>query len=157
MNYELPITLRYQTFIGQPSTSMCRDVFSLSQQIFHFAESFQDLCTFLNSREQLFVLVTYHQEKPVGFKVAFKLSDHVYESWRGGVLEDYRRLGIASECMRRQHAWCRVEGVVELQTVTNIDNHVMLALNESFGYQRVESFTNELGVSKIRLSRYFRE
>lgn len=157
MIHELPIKLSYQIYVGQPSKSLCREVFSLSQQIFQFAESFQDLCAFLNSRQQLFVLVAYHHEKPVGFKVAFQLCEHVYESWRGGVLEDYRRLGIASECMRRQHAWCRVKDVGELRTVTNVDNDVMLALNESFGYQRIEGFTNESGVSKIRLSRYFRE
>ncbi len=46
-------------------------------------------------REDIILLLAYHHDEPIGFKVGYRESRWVYYSAKGGVLPAYRRLGIA--------------------------------------------------------------
>ncbi len=45
--------------------------------------------------EDLIMLLAYSGDEPVGFKIGYRESRWVYYSAKGGVLSEYRRLGVA--------------------------------------------------------------
>ena len=70
----------------------------------------------------------------VAFKAGYALSDTKYYSWLGGVLPDYRRRGLASMLMERQHAWLGERGYAMVETATNQENVAMAAANLKHGF-----------------------
>lgn len=80
------------------------------------------------------VLAVRDGEQMVAFKAGYAVSDTKYYSWLGGVLPDYRRRGLASALMERQHAWLRARGYGMVETATNQDNRAMAAANLKHGF-----------------------
>lgn len=72
--------------------------------------------------------------KLVGFKAGYAMSQTKYYSWLGGVHEEFRRQGIASELMRLQHEWLRVRGFQVIETSANQENAFMAELNLRQGF-----------------------
>jgi predicted GNAT superfamily acetyltransferase len=70
----------------------------------------------------------------VGFKAGYALSERKYYSWLGGVHPDFRRRGIASELMVRQHRWLVQRGYSIVETAANQDNHAMAQANLRHGF-----------------------
>ena len=70
----------------------------------------------------------------VAFKAGYAVSDTKYYSWLSGVLPDYRRRGLASTLMERQHAWLAGRGYVLVETAANQENTAMAAVNLKHGF-----------------------
>ena len=60
-------------------------------------------------REDLMMLIALCDETPVGFKIGYKENRFLYYSAKGGVLDDYRGMGIAmrllEEMVVRARSW----------------------------------------------------
>ena len=60
-------------------------------------------------REDLMMLVAYHAELPVGFKIGYKENRFLFYSAKGGVIDGYRGQGIAQllldEMIARASSW----------------------------------------------------
>ncbi len=52
-------------------------------------------------RVDLIMLVAYVDEKPAGFKIGYGLNRSIYYSAKGGVLEEFRRKGVAGRLLDR--------------------------------------------------------
>lgn len=77
------------------------------------------------------------QEKIVGFKWGYFEEKDVFYSWLGGVLPDYRGLGIATELLKRQHLFCELEKAKVIKTKTRPEFSTMLCINLRSGFRIV--------------------
>lgn len=55
------------------------------------------------------ILVVFANEEPVGFKVGYE-RDGAFYSWMGGILPDFRRLGLAKALADAQEHWAKQQG-----------------------------------------------
>ncbi len=93
---------------------------------------------FLNkfkSQSRNFLLIAIVDEKPVAFKLGFELSSSEFYSWLGGVLPDYRGLGIAQDLMKRQHEWCLKKDYQVVKTKSQNRFKEMILLNLRCGFE----------------------
>jgi len=95
------------------------------------------------------VLIAWEGEKPVGFKVGYERADYFY-SWMGGVLPDYRKMGIARKLAEFQEDWARKAGFKKLLFKTRNEHKGMLifALKNSFD---IVGFTEKEKTSANRI------
>lgn len=104
-------------------------------------------------RPKFLILVASHGGRVVGFKIGYQDRKWRFYSWLGGVDPDYRKQGIASELMRRQHEWCKEQGYEVIRTQTKNKWRSMLILNLRHGMDIVGTYTDERGEPKIILEK----
>lgn len=80
------------------------------------------------------VFVSEKDREFVAFKIGYAMSKNKYYSWLGGVHPNYRRNGLASTLMIRQHHWVANQGYILIETATNQENTGMAKLNLSNGF-----------------------
>jgi GNAT superfamily N-acetyltransferase len=90
--------------------------------------------TFRNHTKFL-LLTAFIDDKAVAFKLGYENDPREFYSWLGGVIPDYRGLGIASDLMKHQHEWCRKQGYKKIQTKTLNSFRDMLILNLNHGFE----------------------
>ena len=108
----------------------------LEEKIFEKPLPREILARELKTRPNLCVLVGYLEGKICGYKIGFEYhSDHEYfYSWNGGVVEEFRRKGIARKLMNRQHEWAKDRGFEYVRTQTKNKYRSMLLLNIEDGF-----------------------
>ena len=147
-------SIEYQCLEGVPTGDILEWLTDINQKIFGFNEKPEHLTSLFQSRQNVLVCLAFQGGRPVGFKVGFQDDRRSFESWRGGVLDEARRQGIAWELMRLQHNWCAEKGFRVIKTVTNSDNTAMLILNLRSGFEIVGSFVNRRRRLKILQEKY---
>lgn len=102
---------------------------------------------------KFFLIFAYVNGEAVGFKLGYEKEKDQFYSWLGGVLFEYRGLGIADEMMAAQHDWCRQVGYTEVQTKTQNKYRDMFVLNLKHGFEviGVHNSSNTNGELKIIL------
>lgn len=70
----------------------------------------------------------------VGFKAGYAVGERKYYSWLGGVHPEFRRQGIASELMIRQHRWLAERGYTLVETAVDQENQAMAQANLRHGF-----------------------
>lgn len=110
------------------------------------------LGTFKNHTDY-YLQIGYVEEQPVAFKLGYKMNDREFYSWLGGVVPEFRGLGIASDLMKAQHDWARVQGYKRLQTKTQNRFREMLLLNIRCGFNIVGYHSSDEGGAKIVLEK----
>jgi GNAT superfamily N-acetyltransferase len=88
----------------------------------------------LENRHSLALWTCMANQTLAGYKLGFRRSRTKYYSWLGAVAEGWRRQGIATELMRRQHQWAREQGFrrIETQTLNRWKSMLLLNLREGF-------------------------
>ncbi|MEH7522412.1 GNAT family N-acetyltransferase, partial [Bacillus sp. JJ1503] len=89
--------------------------------------------------------------KLIGFKIGYALDDNKFYSWMGGVDINYRKFGVASTLMEKQHQYVRELGYSVVQTKTMNKWRNMLILNIKNGFDVIDTYTDEKGIHKIIL------
>ena len=121
----------------------------VNQAIFGFNETAENLGHCFGDKRSVLLLLALRGEEPVAFKVGFSDEPGSFESWRGGVVESARRLGLARRLMDQQHKWCANQGFRVIKTTTNGDNPAMLILNLQSGFRVVGTFVNRMNRVKV--------
>lgn len=75
--------------------------------------------------------------KLVGFKLGYALTEHTYYSWLGCVHSDYRKMGISTQLLVRQHQWAQLQSYKAIETKALEDNLPMADLNMKHGFVRI--------------------
>ncbi|HHM21451.1 MAG TPA: GNAT family N-acetyltransferase, partial [Bacteroidetes bacterium] len=84
-------------------------------------------------------LIAYVDEKPAGFKLGYERNGCFY-SWLGGVLPEYRRMGIAKKLADEQEKWARENNYKTIVFKTRNRHKAMLlfSLNNGFDIFKIE-------------------
>lgn len=106
-----------------------------------------------NNHQKYFLLMASIENTPVAFKLGYEMSEIQFYSWLGGVIPEYRGLGIASDLMKLQHDWCKKKGYGKIQTKTQNRFRHMLLLNIRFGFDVVGFHASDEGGPKIVLEK----
>lgn len=99
------------------------------------------------------LLIGLVDSKPVGFKLGYKLKDQVFYSYLGGVLPDFRGVGIAKDLMERQHQICKDLGYKTISMKTTNDHRAMLLLSIRSGFRVMGIEKNPGSTDKIILEK----
>jgi GNAT superfamily N-acetyltransferase len=81
------------------------------------------------------ILIAEVEGKPVGFKVGYERdSAEVFYSWIGGVLDNYRRIGVATQLAEEQERWAKNHGYhkVYFKTRNRFSKMIHFGLNRGF-------------------------
>ena len=85
----------------------------------------------------------------VGCKLGYERKPGHYYSWLGGVRPEFRGQRIATELMRRQHAWCREQGYRRIRTQTYNRWRAMLLLNLRHGFDIIGTVQGAHGLTIV--------
>ena len=86
------------------------------------------------------ILVAFVDDRPVGFKVGYALDQLTFYSWMGGVMPEFRRLGIARRLAANQEQWAGQNGyrIIKLKTRNIHKRMLIFALKSGFFVEDVE-------------------
>ena len=143
----------YKIHEGFPSEETLKLLATINQEIFGFGETAEHLSMAFKERQKILICFAFDAEHVIGFKVGFQEKPHYFESWRGGVLPQYRGKSIASELLRRQHKWCTTQKFKFIITTTNNQNIPMLIVNLRGGFEIVGTFVNHRKIMKVMLQK----
>ena len=116
---------------------LCKQIVELEAQVFkeafHTIESIEE-----RLRNRNYLILTAHEgHHIVGFKVGFEEKPGHFYSWIGGVIPEYRKLGVAKKLMETQHAWLIENSYQSVTTHTENQFKSMLMLNLKFDFDVV--------------------
>jgi ribosomal protein S18 acetylase RimI-like enzyme len=110
------------------------DAYTLSLQIPEFEPwySYETWQHRLKPRDAV-ILIAMIDNKPAGFKVGYYADDHFY-SWVGGVVPEYRRLGLALKLATVQEEIVKNSGVsrIRMKTRNRFRGMLLFALQRGF-------------------------
>ncbi|MCH7414809.1 GNAT family N-acetyltransferase [Belliella sp. R4-6] len=81
------------------------------------------------------ILIAEVDDRQVGFKVGYERDlPHVFYSWMGGVLEPYRKMGVATKLAEAQELWASDQGYLKIyfKTRNRLVNMIRFGLNMGF-------------------------
>ena len=142
-----------QVVDGLPSAVLLEQLATLNERLFGFGETAAQLTWLIEQERQVMILLAFREGHPVGFKMGFRCEPGTFESWRGGVLPEARRQGLARLLMDQQHAWCAEAGFRFVQTAVSADNVAMLILNLQCGFAITGSYVNRGSKLKVSLEK----
>lgn len=117
-------------------------VVDLMNQLSEFSQPIKtvdDITERLNGKKHQ-ILFAKKNELAIGFKLAYELDDRTLYSWLGGVLEPYRKNGVARKLAEYQENWARENGFSKIRFKTLNKHKAMLifALKNGFEIKAVE-------------------
>ncbi|MEL7121052.1 MAG: GNAT family N-acetyltransferase [Bacteroidota bacterium] len=79
------------------------------------------------------LLGAYIDNQAAGFKIGYEREDYFY-SWMGGVVPQYRKMGVASQLAMHQEAWAHEQGfeAVVFKTRNHLTQMLLFALSNGF-------------------------
>ncbi len=102
------------------------------------------------------LLVAYHNEQPVGYKLGYALSDTVFYSWLGAVMPEHRGHGLAQEMLNEQEAWLKTQNYQAVQVKTMNCFRAMLAMLVKNHYHIIDIEPGDTSLdNKIRFEKVF--
>ncbi|BDM62793.1 N-acetyltransferase GCN5 [Shewanella sp. NFH-SH190041] len=121
--------------ISHTSPDQWHVVMQLYQQLPEFDNRHQlsDLSNTLQHKSHLLQL-GYIAGELAGFKLGYALNDQIFYSWLGGVLPDYRNLGLAKHMLQQQEQWAKTQGYQVMQVKSSNRFRAMLTMLISRGY-----------------------
>lgn len=106
-----------------------------------------------NKHTKFHLAIAYIENQPVGFKIGYERDQSEFYSWLGGVMPEYRELGIAEDLMRVQHEWCRQKGYSKISTKTQNRFKAMLMLNIKNGFEIIGTDPTDKDGMKILMEK----
>jgi len=93
----------------------------------------------LEHRQSILVQWVSDNNKVVAFKAGYILRPGLFYSWIGGVLPEYRRMGIAKKLLIEQHEHARKLGCTEIRTISTNSHKEMIICNLMHGFDILET------------------
>ena len=132
--------IEYKVFEGVLEDQVLDWVADVNGKVFDFGETKENLSAALQGRSKIVTCLAFDNGKPIGFKLGFAERPYYFESWRGGVLEEYRGNGIAKELSKQQHSVCKRLGFRFVTTITHNQNIPMIIVNLRNGFEIVGTY-----------------
>ena len=139
---------QFQLIEGIPNSSQLEILISLYETIFEDArvDFFKER---IKNKENVLSIIAFKEQEPIGFKLGYKYDENTMYSWVGGVLESYRKQGVAKQLSKFQEQWAKNKGYLKLRTKSMNRFKPMLILNLKNGFDIKQVYTNNSGQTKI--------
>ncbi|KQL55557.1 hypothetical protein AN964_17915 [Heyndrickxia shackletonii] len=137
-----------------PDADVLKGILELHEDIFGAND---DLFNKMISKPQLLVIIAMDGKRVIGYKIGYEIDKNMFYSWLGGVDINYRKQGIASTLMEKQHQYLRNNGYNVVQTKTMNKWRNMLVLNIKNGFDVIDTYIDEKGLHKIVLEKKLNE
>ncbi|MBV7316037.1 GNAT family N-acetyltransferase [Shewanella sp. NIFS-20-20] len=96
----------------------------------------------------------YVEGELAGFKLGYALNEHTFYSWLGGVLPEFRQLGLADSLLVQQQDWACTKGYRTIEVKTKNRFAAMLQLLIKHQYQITALAVANVGLdNKITLNK----
>ena len=138
------------TLEGVPNQDVLEQVSALQMKIFGDAYG---LLAKMKAKPNVVTIIAMQETKLVGYKIGYDIGEHQFYSWLGGVDEECRKCGVGARLMEEQHKYLKAKGYVSVQTKTMNKWRNMLILNIKYGFDVIETYTDEKGMHKIILEK----
>jgi len=147
-------TFTYQIVEGTPKEEVLNKLLNLYKIIFEDArlDFFRQR---IQEKEHVIICLCFYEKVLVGFKVGYHYNETTLYSWVGGVLENYRKNGIANQLTKLQHTWAKTEGYQKVRTKSMNRFKPMMILNLKNGFDIVKVYTNNTNQTKIIFEKTF--
>jgi predicted GNAT superfamily acetyltransferase len=142
----------YLIFNSIPNADVLGGIIELHKDIFGTSD---DLINKMASKPQLLVIAAMIGTKVIGYKIGYAIDNNKFYSWLGGVNTNYRKHGVASTLMEKQHQYLKENGYNVVQTKTMNKWRSMLVLNIKNGFDVIDTYVDEKGLHKIILEKKF--
>lgn len=124
----------------------------------------------LDGKKNVLMLIAHLEGNPIGFKVGCEYRPGVYHSRWGGLLKDYRRMGLAKRMQDWQHQFAKSRGykTIMFNTFNHFREMMLMGLStgfkpvaiewrqgESMSFRFVKSLVDAIG--PVDQSTWFRE
>jgi len=103
----------------------------------------------LSDRELVLVNYAEVDNEIIGFVAGYQLKPKLFYIWRGGVLEDYRSQGVATELLSQQAKKCKDMGFDIIKTKVDVKLKDMIICHLRTGFDICETNVDEN--NKVRL------
>ena len=103
----------------------------------------------IKTKENVFAIVAYEKENPIGFKIGYRYNEETMYSWVGGVLESHRKFGAGQKLMELQHKTAKNQGYKKARTKSMNAFKPMMILNLKNGFNITNVYTNAVNQTKI--------
>ncbi|MRX72062.1 GNAT family N-acetyltransferase [Bacillus lacus] len=133
-----------------PDSVLLEGILELHKDIFGTSD---DLIDKMTSKPQLLVITAMDGKKVIGYKIGYEIDCNKFYSWVGGVDTNYRKYGVASMLMKKQHQYLKENGYNVVQTKTMNKWRSMLVLNIKKGFDVIDTYKDERGLHKIVLEK----
>ncbi len=88
-------------------------------------------------------LVAQQGEHLLGFKLGYALNPVTFYSWVGGVIPDFRGMGVALKLLEYQEAWARQQGYKVIQVKSREQFSAMRAMLSKHHYECLSTQTDD--------------
>lgn len=108
----------------------------------------------LSTKKALLQLV-YVEGELSGFKLGYALTEDVFYSWLGGILPDFRKLGLARELLANQEAWVKQHGyhAIEVKTRNCFPAMLNMLISNSYQITTLEQQDEDLSQTRLYLKK----
>lgn len=140
--------IQYLSIENIPNKQQLEELICLYAAVFEDAQP-DFFINRITNKKQVLCLIAYDKNIPVGFKIGYQYNETTFYSWVGGVLENYRKRGIAKTLALLQEKWVKENEFTKLRTKSMNQYKPMLILNIKNGFDIVQIYTNDSGQTKI--------
>lgn len=108
----------------------------------------------LNHKPVLIMFIKVEGEL-AGFKLGYELNDSTFYSWLGGVIPEYRNLGLAQHMLQAQEAWARECGYqyIEVKTLNRFSSMLAMLTASRYKITNVAQTLDNIEYNKVSLQK----
>nr|WP_093060781.1 GNAT family N-acetyltransferase [Psychrobacillus sp. OK028] len=140
----------YLIFNSLPDAAILDCIVELHKDIFGTSD---DLINNIATKPRLLCITATSGAKVIGYKIGYALDNDKFYSWLGGVDTNFRKFGVGSTLMEKQHQYLKEQGYSVVQTKTMNKWRSMLVLNIKNGFDVIGTYTDKKGLHKIILEK----
>lgn len=90
-----------------------------------------------------------------GFKLGYELGNGQFYSWLGGILPEFRGLGLAKKLLLAQESWAKEQGYhqIEVKTLNRFTSMLKMLISNQYQITNLKQDTDKLELNKITLQK----
>lgn len=140
--------LRIKIVKGKPTSSDLKILEYLYSKVFEDAQ-LDFFRNRLNEKENIYSLIAFENDIPLGFKIGYQYNGSTFYSWVGGVLSNHRTKGIGKKLAHLQEQWAKKNNYFKIRTKSMNHFKPMMIFNLKNGFNIVSVYTNASNQTKI--------
>ncbi|WP_065188822.1 GNAT family N-acetyltransferase [Shewanella woodyi] len=149
----------YQVEIVQATIvtpELLQSLMELNQAIPEFDNAYPmtEYQTRLSDKPMLALFIKVEGEV-AGFKLGYELDNGQFYSWLGGILPEFRGLGLAKQLLQTQERWAKEQGYhqIEVKTLNRFTSMLKMLISNQYQITNLKQDTDKLELNIISLQK----